>query len=311
MRQVMWVVVSLLGMVAGIAAKGTPVGTDINNTAQIAYAVGGIDYDLNSTTDRFVVDRVVDIHVAWEDSAPVEVYGGDTERVLTFVLANQGNGDENITLAYEHNTSSDFTPQGVWIYRDEDNNSIFDPTVDTNLTRVVLGADRNVTLFLVGTIPDDNTTAPGNRSHEILRADTERNATAGTDRPDQVDTVVRTGKDQDTGSWLIRDYWLVAEKNATVHTDDNATHTGSRITYTIDTHIGGKAAGRHIDGVVVSDVIPAGTRYLPGSLRLDATALTDKADGDAGEANATVVTVRVGTLSGTTHRTMQFDVEVE
>ncbi len=311
MQQIFFVLAALLSMAVNVAAKGTSVGTDINNTALIEYAVGGMDHNLTSSTDRFVVDRVVDIQVVWEDSAPVKVSAGDTERVLTFVLANEGNGDENITLAYEHNTSSDFTPQGVWIYRDEDNNSIFDPAIDTNLSRVVLGADTNVTLFLVGTIPDDNTTAPGSQSYETLHADTERNATAGADQADQVDTVVRTGKDQDTGSWIIRDYWLVAEKNATVHTDDNATHTGSRITYTIDTWIGGKAAGHHIDAVVVSDVIPAGTRYLPGSLRLDATALTDKADGDAGEANATMVTVRVGTLSGTTHRTMQFDVEVE
>jgi len=309
-RQLVWVMAVLFGLAAGAAAKGTPAGTDIANSAQIDYVVGGIDGNITSNEDTFVVDRIVDIKIDWEDSAPVEVSAGDQDRVLTFRLTNQGNSDENITLEYEHNTSSDLLPENVHIVQDTNGNGLYDAE-DTNLTRVELGADVNVTLFLVGDIPDDNTTTPGAQSYETLHADTERNATSGADQADRVDTVVRTGEDQDTGSWVIREYWLVVEKNATVHSEDNATHTGSRVTYTIDAFIDGKADGEQIDAVTIVDLIPEGTRYLPGSLRLDDSVLTDDADGDAGEANATQVSVRMGTLSGTTHRTMQFDVEVE
>jgi len=309
-RQLVWMMAVLFGLAAGAAARGTPAGTDIANSAQIDYVVGGIDNNITSNEDTFVVDRIVDIKINWQDSAPVEVSAGDRDRVLTFRVTNKGNSDENITLEYEHNTSSDFLPENVHIVQDTNGNGRYDAG-DTNLTRLELGADMNVTLFLVGDIPDDNTTTPGAQSCEILHADTERNATSGADQADRVDTVVRTGEDQDTGNWVIREYWLVVEKNATVHSEDNATHTGSRVTYTIDAFIDGKADGEQIDAVTIVDLIPEGTRYLPGSLRLDDSVLTDDADGDAGEANTTQVSVRMGTLSGTTHKTVQFDVEVE
>lgn len=310
MQKIIFSFLVLLSASILLTAKGTPAGTLISNMALIDYTVGGTDGNLTSNTDQFVIDRVVDIKVDWEDAAAIEVAAGDRDRVLTFLLANLGNGDENITLSYEHNTSSLFLPQGVMIYVD-DGDGHFDPTHDTNTTKVSLGADLNVTLFLVGAIPDDNTTKPGNHSYEILHAASDSNATPGVDRQHQLDIVLRQGSDADQGSWMIREYWLVAEKNATVHTEDNATHTGSRITYTIETYIGGKAAGHTLTDLVVTDTIPDGTRYIPATLRLDGKPLTDRADADRGECNTTQVTVRVGTLSGATHKRVQFDVEVE
>jgi uncharacterized repeat protein (TIGR01451 family) len=229
-------------------------------------------------------------------------------------LSNLGNGDDNISLAYEHNTSSDFLPKNVQVFIDSDSNGKFDPASDTLVAGgVVLAADANVTLFVVGDIPDDNTTDPADRSYEILKAETNATATAGSDDPARVDTVVRTQKDQDSGIWVVRDYWLATHKTATVHSDDNATHTGTRITYTIECFIDGNATGRTITGVTVRDTIPVGTRYVPGSLRLNNATLTDAVDGDAGQydANASRVEVRMGTLSGTTHTKVRFDVEVK
>jgi uncharacterized repeat protein (TIGR01451 family) len=306
--------VVVLNMIGMLMAKGTPAGTLITNQAQIDYVVGNTPGQIASNEDRFVIDRVADVLLSWQDTAPVEVSAGDNGRVLTFRLSNLGNGDDNISLTYEHNTSSDFLPQNVQVFIDSDGNGEFDPATDTLVGGgVVLAADANVTLFVVGDIPDDNTTDPAARSYEILKAETNATATADSDDPVRVDTVVRTQKDQDSGIWVVRDYWLATRKTATVHSDDNATHTGTRITYTIECYIDGNATGHTIDGVTVRDAIPTGTRFVPGSLRLDDTALTDAADSDAGEcdANATQVEVRIGTLSGTTHTKMQFDVRVK
>jgi uncharacterized repeat protein (TIGR01451 family) len=48
--------------------------------------------------------------------------------------------------------------------------------------------------------------------------------------------------------------------------------------------------------VVVSDPVPFFTTYIPGSLSLGGTALSDAADADAGQVVSGVVRVQVGTL---------------
>ena len=312
MHKIFHLFLLVLSMVGIGMAKGTPANTPIANQAQIAYVVGGIDSNLSSNTDTFVVDRIVDVHVDWQDSAPVQVSAGDSDRVLTFRVTNEGNGDDNLTLTYEHNTTSDFTPQNVHIFQDTNGNGHYDPGIDTPVTTLPnLGADANVTLFLVGAIPDDNTTAPGKSAHEILHAASESHATAGADNPSAVDVVVRKGTDADQGTWIVRDYWLTAEKSATVHSDDNTTHTGTRVTYTITYYIDGNAAGKTIQHVVLTDAIPPNTRYVAGSLTQDGAPRTDAADGDSGQCDGSTVQVHAGTLSGATHHQITFDVEIK
>lgn len=52
-----------------------------------------------------------------------------------------------------------------------------------------------------------------------------------------------------------------------------------------------------ITQVLLTDPIPFFTDYQPGTLRLDATPLTDVADADAGEVSGGLVRVRIGTLA--------------
>jgi len=291
-------------------AKGTLAGTAVANQAQIAYVVGAATGAVSSNEDTFVVDRIVDVQTAWQDAAPVKVAAGDQGRVLTFLVTNEGNGDDNLTLSYDHNTSSDFIPTGVTLYEDTNGNGRYDPGVDANVTGLSLAADANATIFLVGTIPDDNSTVSGNTSHEILQAATESNASAGADHPGAIDVVIRTGEDNATGIYEIREYWLESRKTATVHSDDNATHTGTRVTYTITVWIGGRAAHHTIAGVHVHDAIPPGTQYVAGSLRLGTAVLSDAADGDRGAYAAAAIDVNVGTLHGATPQKVQFDVRI-
>jgi len=292
-------------------AKGTLSGTVVSNQALIVYELGGIEHNLTTNTESFVVDQVVDLLLAWQDSAAVETGAGESGWVLTFLLRNEGNGEDNVTLAYEHNSSSDFAVTHAQLFLDSDGDGSFSVTNDQPVTDINLTADSNVTLFLVADIPEDNSTVPGASSYDgivatssLLASSTEENASA-------VDIVVRNGSSRDQGEYLIRDYWLVSEKSATPHSEDNQTHTGTVITYTIDLSIGGNAEGREIGALQLEDMIPEGTRYVPGSLHLDDRLLSDSRDGDSGEANTTAVQVSVGTISGTEHRLVTFDVEVE
>jgi uncharacterized repeat protein (TIGR01451 family) len=292
-----------------LQAKGTLAGTSISNQAQIAYAVGGIDNNLTSNTDEFVVDRVVDIHINWQDSTSVKVGAGDQDRVLTFMLTNLGNGDDNATLSYEHNASSDFAPINSTLYQDTNGNGIFDPGVDTVASNIGLAADANKTLFLVADIPNDANVS--DRSYDGILAISDSSATAGADNPSAVDVVVRKGSDRDQGIYEVRDYWLESRKSAVVHSDDNATHTGTRVTYTIDLWIGGSSSGKSITNVKIADVIPSGTTYVSGSLKLDGTSLSDPADSDAGSCDGATIKVNVGTIGGTAHKKVSFDVTVQ
>jgi len=294
-----------------IHAKGTEAGAMIQNQAVAHYAVSGIEQNLTSNTDSFVVDRIVDLDLSWQDGAAVEVSSGDQKSILTFLLTNLGNGEDRFHLSYEHNaTASQFDPLPTpSIYLDSNGNGIFDPGTDTQVSDLNLSADGNATLFVVADIP--TTAQPGDRSYDGILAISQSHSDAGADRPAEIDTVVRTQQERDQGIYQIFDYWLESHKSAVVHSDDNQTHTGTRITYTIDLSIGGNAAGKTIDTVLLRDAIPSGTRYVSGSLSLDAVALTDVADSDAGIYDGTSVQVAVGILTGTTHRQISFDVRVQ
>ena len=294
-----------------IHAKGTLAGTAIQNSAQIHYSVGGTDQNLTSNTDSFVVDKIVDLDLSWQDGAAVEVSAGESSRVLTFLLSNLGNGEDRFHLGYEHNaTDSQFTPLPTpSIYQDSNGNGIFDPGADMQVSDLNLSADTNVTLFVVSDIPPAATA--GAHSHDGILAVSQSLPTAGIDRQAEVDTVVRTQQDREQGVYQIFDYWLESHKSAVVHSDDNQTHTGTRITYTITAMIGGNAAGKTITAVQVHDLIPSGTVYLPGTMKLDGVSLTDAADGDAGTFASNKVDIHVGTLNGATPRSVQFDVQVQ
>jgi len=109
----------------------------------------------------------------------------------------------------------------------------------------------------------------------------------------------------------VLDYWLESNKTTRIHSHDGRLHTGTHVSYTITVSIGGDAAGKTITQVVITDAVPAGTRYVAGSLRLEGHSLSDRIDGDAGQCDGTTVRVDVGTLSGTASKKVAFDVYIQ
>ena len=62
----------------------------------------------------------------------------------------------------------------------------------------------------------------------------------------------------------------------------------------------------------MTDAIPAGTTYVAGTLALDAAALTDAADTDAGTASQSAgVAVTLGSVAAGTTRAITFNVTLD
>jgi len=84
---------------------------------------------------------------------------------------------------------------------------------------------------------------------------------------------------------------------------------GSVATFTIEARVSGSG---NVGNLVVTDAIPAGTTYVPGTLTLDAGALSDAADADAGTASdASGISVTLGSVAAGSNRSVTFDVTVD
>jgi uncharacterized repeat protein (TIGR01451 family) len=254
----------------------------------------------------------VDVDISWQDSTPVEVGAGETARVLTFLVSNLGNGTDSFVLNYEHNNTGSFTPppENALIYLDSNGDGLFTAGADMQVGDLNISADANATLFVVADIPDANYTG-ADLSHDGIIATSQSTPTVGVDDQHAVDVVIRKATDADMGEYEIRSYWLSSKKSAVVHSDDNLTHTGTIVTYSIDVFIGGSSAGKAIDGIVMTDIIPVGTSYQTGSMRLNGATLTDVADSDQGIYDGNKIAVNIGTITGSVHQVVTFDVQVQ
>ena len=83
-------------------AAGTPVCTDITNTASLTYAVGGVDQPVaNGTAEPFDVASKVNLTVVTTNAAPgvsVVPGTGTLQAVLTFTVKNEGNTVQDYIL---------------------------------------------------------------------------------------------------------------------------------------------------------------------------------------------------------------------
>ena len=80
-------------------ATGTPAGTPITNQATATYNIGGPPIIKQSPPVITKVAELLDVDVTWQDGANVSVNPGNTAQVLTFRVTNNGNGDDDYTLA--------------------------------------------------------------------------------------------------------------------------------------------------------------------------------------------------------------------
>ena len=310
-RWVSVVMVAMLGAPLASHAAGTPAGTNIQNTAQVSYTVGGSAVTTSSNTTSVRVAEILDAVLTL--AAPtVTVSPGATAEELVYTLTNTGNGSEtfNLTALSAGVTGDDFDPTLATpaIYFDTDNSGDFsggDVAFSPGVNNPVLAADASVRLIVVNNIP--NTVLNGNRGRGQLTAA----AATGTGAPGTafvgagdggVDAVAGTtgGDALLFGEYLVADVQLTAVKSQTIVDQFGGARPlpGARINYQVVVTASG--AG-NANAAVFSDLVPANTSFVAGSLRLNGAALSDGADADAGtfvSTPAPEVRVTLGNLTG-------------
>jgi uncharacterized repeat protein (TIGR01451 family) len=316
---------ALVGAPLASHAAGTPAGTSIQNTAQVSYTLGSSTVTASSNTSSVTVAEILDA-VLTIAAPTVQVSPGATTEELVFTLTNTGNGTEafDLTALSAGVVGDDFDPTLATpsIYFDTDNSGDFsaaDVAYSAGANDPVLAADASVRLIVVNGIP--NTAVNGNRGRSQLTAAA---ASGSSDIPGTsfglvgdggVEAVAgTTGGDAVLfGEYLVADVLLTAVKSQTIVDQFAGARPlpGARINYQIVVTASGSGAAT---AAGFSDLIPANTTYVAGSLELNGSALSDTADTDAGtfvSAPAPQVRVTLGDLSGASGpQTIEFAVTI-
>jgi len=201
---------------------------------------------------------------------------------------------------------------------DTNGNGVYDPGTDQILPAgtptAAIAPDASLTVFVLVTLPAGAT--DGNTSQIRLTAEAVTGTgPAGTAFAGQGvgggDAVVGTSGARDDGlDAIIASLATVAlAKSAVIADPFGGTQSvpGSIITYSLVATVSGTGSA---SGLRITDVIPVGTTYQGGTLRLEGAPLTDAADADAGAGSAAGINVLVGTVPGGGSRTVQFNVRI-
>jgi uncharacterized repeat protein (TIGR01451 family) len=322
-----WAVVTTTLAMLGSAsawAVGTPVGTTIRNTATVDFDLAGTPITLQSNTTTITVVERIDVIVTLQ-SPQVLVAPNDTDRALMFTLTNTGNGSETFSLAIESVLAGDDfdpVPAATPIYFDTDGSgdlTVGDQPYTAGVNDPVLAADGTVDVFIVNDIP--GTVVNGNIGFSQLTA----TSVTGTGAPGtefaglgdgNVDAIIGTtgGEDSDVGEYLVSDVAVTVFKAQAVSDPFGGTQPvpGATITYTITVEV--TSAGT-ATASVLRDPIPGFSTFVPNSITLNAAAISDAADADAGEFDtlgAPTVVVRLGDLTQAAGvQTIVFEVTID
>lgn len=300
-------------------AAGVTAGTLIENTAVASYDDGAGARTINSNTVTVRVDELLDVTLTSLDPGPITTRPGDA--VLTFELTNQGNGPEAFRFtANPAVAGNDFDVVVRSIAIDSNGNGVYDEGVDQILTApettAILAPDTVLTVFVLVTVPVDAADA------EISNVDLTAEAVTGSGAPG----TVFAGQGVDGGDAIVGTTGAIATargalivgvanveliKSVTLRDPFGGTSAvpGTIATFTIRAEVTGTGT---INDLVITDLIPEGTTYAPGTLTLDGAALSDAEDGDAGSASDTAgIAVDLGDVVATANRSVTFDVVID
>jgi len=275
-------VVVLSALTNSTWALGTAAGTVVDNTASIAYSVGGVDQTPiesseagnsnpgagNGTATTFKVDKKIDLLVTAGSGTNVVPGASGAATDLSFTLKNEGNSTEDFTL----------TPSQVAAGDDFDTSSC---TVTSPALPVTLAADASTPVTVECTVPPSDATVTNGATSlvDLLAAEaTGLTETNGADAADTVDVVFtddtgtatdgadRNAKHSATNTYTINTADLTVKKTSAVIDDPvNATTNpkripGATIEYTIT--VTNAAGAQTATGLVISDPLPSDLVYV-------------------------------------------------
>lgn len=235
--------------VSGLAAQGTPAGTRITLSAWVTFEKNGVIFVAEAETDGsedFVVARVGGTSLEPPGASTADP--GSTV-IFPHVLRNIGNAPDTFSVAA---VSSEAWP--VRIYRDLDGNGRMDPGEPLLPGPVALEYAGEGALLVAVDIP--------NQSALRGRLTTVRLTGHSHFDPSAVETV--------TDQLRIRASEIVVSLEKSV--DRSSASAGDLLTYTIAYQAEGVGEATEFR---IADPIPAGTRYVAGTLRLNGAPLSD------------------------------------
>jgi uncharacterized repeat protein (TIGR01451 family) len=316
-------------------AAGTPAGVIISSPATATYDYGGTSQPPITATTSFLVDRKINPVVATTNGVYVGAIPGSTSQVLTFTVTNTGNSVQDFALTAVHGAdpfggTDNFNAANVRVFVESGATAGYQAAEDTATYLDELAADNLRTVYIVADIPGGQVSGDISALSLIATARSGGNVgvlggavseTAGPDTQAGVDTVfadaagpsdgVRDGAHSAASAYRVATAAVTLLKSAVVTSAGGQPVTGATVRYTIAVTASGVGTAA---GVVVSDPIPPNTTVVAGTLRLNNTLLTDAADADAGDVNATTagaVTVKLGDLnSASPVQTITFDVKI-
>jgi uncharacterized repeat protein (TIGR01451 family) len=305
---------SSIGVLQSASAAGTIAGTTISNQATVSYQVGGVAQNpIASPTVQFVVDNRIDLTVAEGSTTTTQTSPGLTNQVTSFTVTNTGNAAQAFVLSAANmatGTASPFTG-GTADNQDVANVRVFvdsgasgTPNAydasDTAINIASLAPDTTITVFVLADVPV--AASNGQFANVQLTVVTATNNTttpvvesAGADDPNVVQIVFGDAGEDATGTAIdqyeVRSASLAVTKTAAVISDpfngtgaDRKAVPGATVEYTIT--VTNSSTTTAATAVQLEDAIPANTVFVPGSLRLNATTLSDGNDADAGRYEA-------------------------
>ena len=304
-------------------AVGTPVGTTIENTATVSFDLGGTPVSVDTNTTTITVVERLDVNVTVQ-AAQVLVTPGESGRSILFRLTNTGNGSEAFVLDVDSALAGDDfdpVPAVPSVYVDSDGSGDFnagDVAYD-NASPPVLAADASLDVLVVNDIP--GTASNGNAGLTQLTA----TAVTGSGAPGDefmgqgdggVDAIAGTtgGLASDIGEYLVSEVTISVVKAQAVADPFGGSEPvpGATITYTVTVEVQG---GGTATASLVRDPVPTYTTFVPNSIVLNSTAISDAADADAGEletSGAPTIVVRLGDLTAADGvQTVEFQVTID
>ena len=254
-------------------AVGTAAGTDIDNTAEITYSVGGTPQteiesseagnstpgDGVGTPTTFVVDKKVDVLVT--TGTGVNVVPGATSQSITYTVLNEGNSTESFDLVPTQVTGDDFDSTSC--------------TVTSPTSPVSLAADADATVTVQCDIPPSSATVTDGATSTIDLEATINGVTesAGADTAAGVEVVFaddtgtatdgadRNGSHSATNTYTVDTADLsVAKTSAIIDDPENGTTNPKRIpgaTIEYSIVVSNAAGAATATGIVITDLVPA------------------------------------------------------
>jgi uncharacterized repeat protein (TIGR01451 family) len=290
-------------------AAGTSAGTSIQSTAQVTYSLTSGQQSTSSNTVTLVVAEILDVVVT--TAVTRSVSPGAAQQALLFSVTNTGNGTESFSLTASSAgiPGDDFDPQlaSTSLYFDSDDSndlSAADVPYVPGGNDPQLAADASVRVLVVNDMPASLSDAARGRSQLSAAARTGTGA-AGTLFAGQGDggldaiAGISGGDGEQIGEYVANGVQIAAVKSQTIADLSGGARalSGARIEYRIVVNVSGSGAA---PDALFSDSIPTNTTYVPGSLQLNGTMLSDSADTDVGElatAPTPQVRVQLGDLS--------------